>query len=73
MDNNGEIKGVRHDDEITGVDRNNESAESGSTEKTDKADELALIEEAIPEAKRDITEATDLLAGTETENEEAQN
>ena len=41
--------------------------------KNDKADELALIEEAITEAERDIAEATDLLAGTETENEEAQN
>ena len=36
-------------------------------------DELALIEEAISEAERDIAEATDLLAVTETENEEAQN
>ena len=38
---------------------------------TDEADELALIEEAITEAEGYIAEATDLLAGTETENEEA--
>ena len=62
---------MRHNDKITGVDSNNESAESGSTGKTDEADELALIEEAIAEAEQDITEATDLLAGTETKNEEA--
>ena len=40
---------------------------------TDEADKLALIEEAISEAERDIVEATDLLEGTETETEEAQN
>ena len=40
---------------------------------TDRADELALIEGAIAEAERDITEATDILAGTETETEEARN
>ena len=34
---------------------------------------LALVEEAIAEAEIDIAEATDLLAGTETENEEARN
>ena len=45
----------------------------GSTGSTEEADELALIEEAISEAERDIAEATDLLAGTETENEEARN
>ena len=73
MENDGEITGVRHDDEITGVGSDNESAELGSTVSTDKADELALIEEAIAEAERDIAEATDLLAGTETENEEARN
>ena len=42
-----------------------------STGKTDEAGELALIEEAIAETERDIAEATDLLAGTENENEEA--
>ena len=47
--------------------------ESGSTGETDKADELALIEEAIIEAERDIAEAIDLLARTETETEEARN
>ena len=73
MDNDGEITGVRHDNEITGVDSDNKRTESGSTGKNDEADELALIEEAIAEAERDIAEATDLLAGTETENEEAQN
>ena len=73
LDNNGEITGVRHDDEITGVDSDNGSAESGSTGATDKAEELALIEEDIAEAERDIAEATDILAGTETKTEEAQN
>ena len=73
MDNNGEITRVRHDDEITGVDSDNNSAESGSTGATDEPDELELIEEAITEAERDIAEATDLLEGTETETEEARN
>ena len=69
----GNITGVRHNDEITGLDSDNESAESESTGKNDEADKLALIEKAIAEAERDIAEATDLLAGTETENEEARN
>ena len=73
VENDGKITGVRHDDEITGVDSDNESAESEGTGSTDEEDELALIEEAIVEVERDITEATDLLAGTETENEEARN
>ena len=73
MDNNGEITGVQHDNKITGVDSDNESVESKSTEETDKADEMELIEEAIAEAERDMMEATDLLAVTETETEEAQN
>ena len=59
MENNG------HDEKITGVDSDNESTESGITGKNDKADKLALIEEAIAEAERDIVKATDLLAGTE--------
>ena len=67
----GEITGVRHDDEITGVDSNNKSAESGSTGKNDKADELELIVEAIAESEQDTGEETDILAGIETENEEA--
>ena len=71
VDNNGEIIGAQHDKKITGVDSDNEITESGSTGETDEADELALIEEAISEAKRDIVEGTDLLAGTETEKEEA--
>ena len=49
VDNDGKIKVVQHDKEITGVDSNNESTELGSTGETDKADELALIEEAISE------------------------
>ena len=72
-DNDGEITVVRHDNKIAGVDSDNESTESGSTGKNDEADELALIEYAIAEAERDIAEATDLLAGTETENEETKN
>ena len=44
MDKGGEITGVRHDDEIAGVDSNNERAESGSTGKNDEVVELALIE-----------------------------
>ena len=59
--------------EITGVHRDNKSAESGSMGATEEADELALIEEAITESERDIAEATDLLAGTETKTEEARN
>ena len=55
MDNDGEITGVRHDNKIAGVDSDNKSTESGSTGKNDKADKLALIEEAISEAERDIT------------------
>ena len=55
------------------MDSDSESAESGSTGSTEEAGELALIEEAITEAERYTAEATDLLAGTETENEEAQN
>ena len=51
MDNDGEITGVRHNNEITEVDSDNESAELGSTGSTDKADGLALVEEAISEAK----------------------
>ena len=73
MDNDGKITRVRHDDKITRVDRDNRRAELGSTGKNDKADELALIKEAITEAERDITEETDLLAGTETKNEETRN
>ena len=65
MDNDGEITGVQHDDEITGVDSDNESTESGSTGSNDEVDKLVLIEEAIVEAERDITEATDLQEGTE--------
>ena len=34
---------------------------------------MALIEEAIVEAERDITEGTDILAGTETETEDTRN
>ena len=34
---------------------------------------MALIEEAISEAEQDITEETDLLAGTETETEDTRN
>ena len=73
MDNDGEITGVQHDNEITGVDSNKESAESGSTGATDEADELALIEEAIAEAEQDLAEGTDILVGSETKTEEAQN
>ena len=74
MENNREITGVRHDEEITGVDIDSESmgvkSESGSTGTTNEADEMALIEEAIAEAERGITEGTELLAGTETETED---
>ena len=73
VDNDGEITGVRQHEKITGLDSNNKSAESVSTGKTDEVDKLELIEEAIAEVERDIAEATDLLAGTETKNEEARN
>ena len=55
------------------MDSDNESTELGSLGVTDKADELALIEEAISESEQDIVEGTDLLAGTENETEEARN
>ena len=55
------------------MDSDSESAESGSTGSTEEAGELALIEEAIAEAERDIAEATDLLAGNEIETEDARN
>ena len=45
----------------------------GSTGATDKAYEMAIIEEVIAEAERDIAERTGILAGTETETEDAQN
>ena len=70
MDNNSKITGVRHDNEIAGVVSDNKSTESGRTGKNDKTDKLALIEVDLAEAERDIEEATDVLAGTETENEE---
>ena len=44
-----------------------------SAGETDESDEMALIEEAISEVERDIAEGTDLLAGTETETEDAPN
>ena len=64
---------MQQDNEISGVDSEKGSAESGSTVATYKLDELELIEEAITEAERDIAEETDLLGGTKTETEEAQN
>ena len=74
MDDNGKITGVLHDDKITGVDSDNDrtgiKSESGSMGATYKADEMALIEEAISEAERDIVEGTYLLAGTETKTED---
>ena len=66
MDNNGEITGVRHENEITGVDSDNKSMKSSSTGAIEEADKLALIEDAITEAEQDIVEATALLEGTET-------
>ena len=39
---------------------------------TDKADEMALIEEAIAESEWDITEGTEILAGTESKTEDTQ-
>ena len=73
VENDRKTTGVRHDDKTTGVDSDNESTESGSTGATDKEDGMALIEEAIAEAERDIAEGTDILAGTETETEDARN
>ena len=77
VENNIKITGVRHDNEITGVGNDKNStgvkSESGSTVATDKADVMALIEETISEAERDIVEGTDLLAGTETKTEDTQN
>ena len=72
MENDGKITGVCHYDKFTGVDSDNKSTESGSTGGTDEADEMALIKENIAEAEQDIAEGTDLLAGNETETEDAQ-
>ena len=69
VENDGKITGVCHNNEITGVDSDNKSRESVNTEATDEAGEMALIEEAIAEAERDIAEGVDLLAGTETKTE----
>ena len=52
VNNDGETTGMRNNNKIKGVDRDNESAELGSTGATDKADELAFFEEAITEAER---------------------
>ena len=52
---------------ISGVYSDNKSTESGSTGSNGEVEELAIIEEAIAEAERDIAEAIDLLSGTETE------
>ena len=64
---------MQHADKITGVDSYNERTgvkpESGSTGATDKADKMALIEEAIEEVERDIMKWTDKLEVTETETE----
>ena len=73
VDNDGKIIGVRHNNKITGVDSNNKNTESGSTGATDKADEMALIEETIAEAEQGIAEGGDILAGTETKTEDARN
>ena len=73
VENDVEITGVLHNDKITGVDSDNENMELVSKGATDKADEMALIEEAIAEEERDIAEGTDLLAGTETKTEDARN
>ena len=73
MENDGKITGVRHYDKIIGVDSDNKSTESGSTGANDKADELEHIEESIAEAEKYIAEGTDIVAGTETETEEARN
>ena len=68
---------MRHDNEVTGVDSDNEStevkSESVSMGVADKSDETALIEEATAEADQDIAEGTDLLAVTETETEDTRN
>ena len=66
MENDIKIRGVRHDDKITVLDSDNKSlgvkSELGSTGATDKADEMAISEETIAEAERDIEEGTDILA-----------
>ena len=81
-DNNNEITGVDNDGESQECDTTTKSQKWTATmraqnqeaqEKMTNLDKLALIEEAIGEAERDIAEATDLLAGTETKNEEARN
>ena len=74
VENDGKITGVQHNDKSTGVDSDNKrmgiKSESGSMGATDEADRMALIEKAIAEAERDITEGTELLARTETKTED---
>ena len=55
------------------MDSDNESTGSESTGENDEADDMALVEDSIEGAERDITEGTDLLAGTETETEDTRN
>ena len=73
VENDGEITGMQHNEKTTGVDSDKESTESGGAGATEKADEMALIEETIAEAEQDIAEETDLLAGTKTETENTWN
>ena len=62
----GQLPGNYHlwdrDDESTGVDSDEKSTgvkqESGIMGATDKVDKMALIEEAITEPERDISEGT---------------
>ena len=63
MEKNNKRTGLDSNDERTGV-----KPESGIMGANDEVDEMALIEEAIAEAERDITEGKELLSVTETEN-----
>ena len=64
------MTGVESNEKTTGV--KSESESTGATDSRYKADKMALIEEDIEEAERDIAEGTDLLSRTETETEDTQ-
>ena len=68
MENGNKIKGVDRDGEITGVKSELES--TAVTESNDEAGKMALIEEVISEAERDIAEGTELISGNETKTDD---
>ena len=57
------------EDESTGVDRDDDKSTgvkseiTGVTKENDESDNMALLEEAIAEAERDIVEGAEILSG----------